>query len=388
MEVVFLIGAIQALFLSTLVFAKKGKIIADFVLFACLALAGFHLFTYYLYCLDILYEYPILNLLAVYLPMLQGPFTYVYVKTVTNKNGKFDKLNLLHSVPYLIVTAVLSIIVFSNDILPASDVIKGMYLSAPPFVEVTSIFNSIVGPIYIVLSWLLLKKHKNNILRDFSYTEEIDLKWLKYVILLMGSIWIVVVIVNILANFSEVITDKMGTDLIYYSVAVVIFIEGYFGIKQQVIYAPSSTIVPSDLPIKENVLDSQKYKKIESRYVKSGLKKEESEKYLQKLLEYMDRETPYMDGKLSLKQVAQKMDISTNYLSQVINENLNRNFFDFVNEYRVNLIKQKMEDPSNNQYTLLALAFDCGFNSKSSFNVIFKKSTGLTPSAYIKSNIY
>ena len=94
--------------------------------------------------------------------------------------------------------------------------------------------------------------------------------------------------------------------------------------------------------------------------------------------------TPYIDGKLSLKQVAQKMEISTNYLSQVINENLKKNFFDFVNEYRVNLVKQKMKDPTNSQYTLLALAYDCGFNSKSSFNVIFKKNTGLTPSQYLK----
>ena len=87
----------------------------------------------------------------------------------------------------------------------------------------------------------------------------------------------------------------------------------------------------------------------------------------------MEKEIPYTDGKLSLKQVATNLNISTNHLSQVINENLNKNFFDFVNEYRVNLIKEKMKDPNHKQFTLLALAFDCGFNSKSSFNVIFKK---------------
>jgi len=81
--------------------------------------------------------------------------------------------------------------------------------------------------------------------------------------------------------------------------------------------------------------------------------------------------------------VATALQISTNHLSQVINENLDKNFFDFVNGYRVEMVKQKMKDPSNKNYTLLSLAYDCGFNSKSSFNAIFKKYTGSTPSQYL-----
>ena len=99
----------------------------------------------------------------------------------------------------------------------------------------------------------------------------------------------------------------------------------------------------------------------------------------------METEKPYLDGKLSLKKVATDLGISTNYLSQVINENLNKNFFDFVNEYRVEMVKEMIIDPSNKNYTLLAIAYDCGFNSKSSFNSIFKKHTGLTPTEYQKS---
>jgi len=384
MEVIFLIGAIQALFLSILLLTKKDKVIADTVLFACIMLSGFHIFTYYLYSIDILSDYPLLNILAVYLPMLEGVFTYVYVRTVTAKKNKFDKINLLHGIPYLIFTIILSALVFFNENSSSTEVIKDMYLNVPPFIEVTGFFNSFVGPIYIVLSWLLLQKHRKNILKDFSYTEEIDLKWLKYLVLSMGMVWIIVVITNVLSHFSGVITEKMATDLIYYSVAIVIFFEGYFGIKQQIIYSPSNNNDPAVLPLTTEIKESNKEKNTESRYIKSGLKKEESEKYLQSLLEYMKEDSPYINGKLSLKQVAQKMDISTNYLSQVINENLKKNFFDFVNEYRVNLVKQKMKDPTNSQYTLLALAYDCGFNSKSSFNVIFKKNTGLTPSEYLK----
>ena len=97
----------------------------------------------------------------------------------------------------------------------------------------------------------------------------------------------------------------------------------------------------------------------------------------------MEEEKPYLNGKLSLKEVAEKTNISTNHLSQVINENLEKNFFDFVNGYRLNLVKQKIKKPSNKKYTILSLAYECGFNSKSSFNSIFKKHEGMTPTEFL-----
>jgi len=112
--------------------------------------------------------------------------------------------------------------VFFNENASPIEVISEMYSNTPRFIELTILFNSLLGPVYIVFSWLLLRKHKKNILQDFSYTEEIDLKWLQYLVVLMGSIWGVVV--NILSHFSEIITSKMGNDLIYYSVAIVIFL--------------------------------------------------------------------------------------------------------------------------------------------------------------------
>jgi len=380
MEVFFLIGAIQALFLSALLLTKKKKIVADFVLVSCIMLAGFHVFTYYLFSKDLLKEYPLLNVLAVYLPLLEGAFTYVYINTMTSRRSSFNKIHLLHAVPYLIFTLVLFVMVFFNENPSTIEVIEGLYTNTPLFILITSNFNAIVGPIYIVLSWLLLKKHEKNILQDFSYTEEIDLKWIKYVLLLMGSIWVVVVMVHTIYHLSDLITDKIANDLIYYSVSIVIFLEGYFGIKQQVIYTPISISEKKEIQVNTIITGIKEV----SRYEKSGLKKVESEKYLTELLRFMKDEIPYTNGKLSLKEVSCKLNISTNHLSQVINENLNKNFFDFVNEYRVNLIKEKMTDPNHKQFTLLALAFECGFNSKSSFNVIFKKHTGLTPTAYQK----
>lgn len=98
----------------------------------------------------------------------------------------------------------------------------------------------------------------------------------------------------------------------------------------------------------------------------------------------MEEEKPYLNGKLSLKDVAQYVDISVNHLSQVINEQLHKSFFDFINTYRVEEVKRLLNESRHEQLTLLAVAYDSGFNSKSSFNSIFKKITGVTPSQYLK----
>ena len=98
----------------------------------------------------------------------------------------------------------------------------------------------------------------------------------------------------------------------------------------------------------------------------------------------MENERPYLNAKLSLRDVADYLGISTNHLSQVINENLKENFFDFVNGYRIAAVKRMMNDPTNSHLTLLGMAYESGFNSKSSFNATFKKMTGSTPSQYQK----
>jgi AraC-like DNA-binding protein len=103
-----------------------------------------------------------------------------------------------------------------------------------------------------------------------------------------------------------------------------------------------------------------------------------------KLLNFMKEEKPYLDNQLSLRQLAEDLEVNTNYLSQVINERHEKNFFEFINAYRVTELKEKLEDPQNRQFTILSLAFDCGFNSKTTFNTAFKRITGCTPSQYLK----
>ena len=89
----------------------------------------------------------------------------------------------------------------------------------------------------------------------------------------------------------------------------------------------------------------------------------------------------YLEPELSLSDLAVKLKTNTSVLSAAINSNFGKNFNDFVNEYRVEEFKKQIKLPENQHYTLLAVAFDCGFNSKATFNRAFKKFTGQAPKA-------
>lgn len=121
-----------------------------------------------------------------------------------------------------------------------------------------------------------------------------------------------------------------------------------------------------------------------TRYATSKLSPSDANQINSKLLIFMNQEKPYLDNQLSLRLLAERLNVNTNYLSQVINEQHGVNFFEFINKYRVDALKEKLRNPKNQQFTLLSLAFECGFNSKTTFNTAFKKITGVTPSRYVK----
>ncbi|MFT5823307.1 MAG: AraC-like DNA-binding protein [Crocinitomix sp.] len=376
MEVVFIIGSVQSVFLATLVLAKKNKMLADKLLAIWLIFMGIHLFSYYMNVTGILFDYPFFDALSVAFPMLEGAFVFIYVSIITSKVQRLQWRYLIPISPYIIFTAFIMLAAHRTEASPI-DLVCTLKNEPTSIFFWAGVFRIYLGPIYLISSLFLLKKHKKNIGRNFSYTEKIDLKWLNYVVGIMSLVWIIAIIANVLSEYVEFIGYRTSDDIIFSSLTIAIFFYGFFGITQQVIYSAPVIESPSSKPEKPK-------KTTANQYQNSGLKKEDSENYLQQLLQYMDEEAPYLEAKLSLKDVATALEISPNHLSQVINENLNKNFFDFVNEYRVDFVKDKMKDRANENYTLLALAFDSGFNSKSTFNLIFKKHTGQTPTQFMK----
>ena len=307
MEVVFLLGAVQAIFLATLIFFKKEINLADKILAVWFLFMGLHLFSYYIDTTINVSNYPLVEAFYVGFPMLEGAFTFVYTTIVTSKIQKLKKKYLLHLSHYAIFTIILLLVVFTNELPPKEMVFK---LKNEPnlLISLLGFFNVFLGPVYILLSLKKLKKHRINIGQYFSFTEEIDLKWLKYVLSITIFIWLIVVITNILAEYSQIIDSRLGNDIIYTSLTLVVFIQGFFGIKQQIIYSIPSTESNQTYQIKKDettdIIEEKQEKKPLKQYQKSGLKKTDSQNYLEELLLYMEEKKPYLDGKLSLKQIA------------------------------------------------------------------------------------
>jgi len=128
----------------------------------------------------------------------------------------------------------------------------------------------------------------------------------------------------------------------------------------------------------ENILNEVIKKK------KALLDEEAITTYSTRLLSHIKEEKPYLDPNLSLRLLADQIDIHPNQLSWLLNENFEKNFNEFINHYRVEAFKEIAKDPKNSHITLIGLAYDSGFNSKTVFNTYFKKETGLTPKQFLK----
>lgn len=120
------------------------------------------------------------------------------------------------------------------------------------------------------------------------------------------------------------------------------------------------------------------------KYKKALFDKKQLEQYQRQLEQLMMDKKPYLDPNLTLRSLAQMLEIPSNHLSQLLNEGLDKNFAEYVNTYRLETFKAKAADPVQQHLTILALAYDSGFNSKTVFNTFFKKTMGKTPRAYWK----
>jgi AraC-like DNA-binding protein len=225
---------------------------------------------------------------------------------------------------------------------------------------------------YSIIILLMLNRHRQNIPDYFSsMPAEITLNWLRWITIAFSFSVIYVITAAFIAPefFRHPFLSPRISHPLSITFFIIIFL--FFNLQQPDIYIGE---MESETP------DGQWSR----RYEKSGLKNDDAEKYLKKIEDYMKSEKPYHDGELTIADLSESLNIPRHYITQIINERLNKNFYFFINEYRVNEVKEKLTDSAYGEHTLLRIALDAGFNSKSSFNIIFKKITGMTPSEFRK----
>lgn len=372
MGTIFTIGIFLCFFLQFLLLSKKNKSIPDKILAVWMFIFGFHLFSYYLYYMGYWDRYPHLVGIHLPVPLLHGPMLYLYVLFSLRSDQRFTWENYLHFLPAVGCYLYMMPYFFTYSAERKALLNAGLIDDYSTFIIVALFSFFISGIGYSVASYRLLNRYRDLTDQNFAYRESIDLNWLKFFIWGIGLIFVLAAIVSIP-------TEAMGIDFgfnadpIFYSAIILfIFFLGYSGIRHQSIFS-------ADVSENSQIVEP----KTTGEYKRSGLKEEDALVYHQRLSKMMKTQKPYLEPKLTLGTLAEELDISANHLSQIINQYEEKNFYDYVNGYRVDEFKERVLKPENRNYNILSVAYDSGFNSKSSFNQVFKKITGQTPSQYL-----
>jgi AraC-like DNA-binding protein len=306
-------------------------------------------------------RYPFLGFDSDPFQLLAGPLFYFYIKYLTMPATGFKRKNILHLLPALFAAAYLWLPVF-----------KGYNFI---FFENDFWLVQVQIWIYLLLSMSLLKRYKIHIKEIFSSIDRINLSWLNYIIIIVAIFLIICLILMIIGailpenkilnsiNFNSIDTDRF-TPLL---VTVLIWAIGYKGLTQPEIFS--------------GIKNATEGKTVSE---KSLIPKEKLEYIINLLSSYMEKEKPFLNSELTLPILAEMLDVPRNILSTAINRHRKQNFYDYINSYRVETVKEHLMDIKKQNMNILNMAYDAGFNSKATFNYVFKKLTNQTPTEYKK----
>ncbi len=305
-------------------------------------------------------QIPNLYFLPIFYSLSFGPLIYFYVKSLVNHNFKLKIIHLLHFLPVLLQVSLYVFLTFS------SYDTKQWYwenIHRPYTYRLEFDGTWISMSTYLVLSFRLLQDYQAWILNNFSELSKIRLNWLKMIIAIMIVLCIQWLIEIILRDVFEIYFEYNYSIELLGLIALVL---GIAGIKQANLSGinfeseEKLTEADSKTPF---VLDENILAKIENAMLDQQL---------------------YLNPTLTLVQFSSALKLPSKVVSRHINTGYQKSFNDFVNSYRIEEVKRRLKSTDLQRLTIMGIAFDSGFNSKSSFNRIFKEFTGMAPSEYIK----
>lgn len=358
----YLAGIFIAYFSSFLILGKKKKVSADYILSLWFLIIGIHLTLFFLIFSGKYIQIPYLLGLEIPLPLIHGPILYVYILSLTKQRPR-RYLWSLHFLPALAIYLIL----WDFFRLPPKEKISVYQNGGLMYQELRKNINVLIylsGFLYICLSIFSLQKYKKNIAKQYSNIEKINLNWVYYLIIGISVVWILIILKDDTITFT--------------SVVVFVLLAAYFGIsKAGILNLPEikTNIETENIP-EEN--------EISVKYQKSSLSEEAIRMIYENLAYKMKSEKLFKDPELNLNTIASTLEIHPNILSQVINSIENKNFYDYINTQRIEEFKRIAVLPENQKFTILSLALESGFNSKTSFNRNFKKYVKCSPRDFLK----
>ncbi len=300
------------------------------------------------YTLALLMPYQIVPLLILF--TLQGLLLFWYTRSMVGQSyelnrGLFSAIFFIWGVPIAIITAVW----FRGGSAGIDSIYDGITLTFPV---------AVLSLVYGIRAILTLSRHDKNLREYYSNIDDKSLKWLTYAALAFVGVWLLRLSGYVvgLAGFYKT-ADLLSTAANFPAMALIGWMV-ILGLSQKTVVAPAPRDSNGDATRKVN------------------------EDALRRLEDLMVRVRVYQDPDLNREGLADSLGVSPRSLSSLINGHYGMNFYDFVNQYRVQEAKEKLADPSNANLTVQRIFEDAGFNSKSTFNTLFKKATGKTPSEF------
>jgi len=295
-----------------------------------------------------------------------GPLLFLYVMALTTPHYVFRIRYLLHFIP--LVYSILSGIPFYLKSGEYKLTVYKNFLLEPstrPILSLSLFLRFIHIAVYLVLTIKLLHRHNRQIRESFSSLERIRLGWVRTLVFAIASVLGSYIFFYVVTRSGTSFVRHIGRVFTVWEPLLVLYI-GYKGLIQPEIFSD------------EGIQTGKKY-------LTSSLTSDMADSYLKGLLSHMETEKPYRQANITLGQLAEELSIQPRHLSQIINDKLHQNFYDFINRYRIEEAKQRLVDTKDPQ-KIIAIAFDVGFNSKSTFNAVFKSLVEITPSEYRRLN--
>ena len=313
-------------------------------------------------------KFPSLGMLLNSTVFIKMPLLYLYILSVIYSDFKLKKKHLWHMIPWLINILVLTPNFFAVDFEEKKAFLAANAVNKGTEIIISYILIHIQILVYFIICFITIRKYKSLLLENFSNASLFNYKWLFQLVLLFA-------IGAFIATFKNVfLFVHLETALMVTQIGVALLGLGFIAwIVLKALHNPELFRgINSNLQlVRQLVLEN------------TNIFKEEDEiNEIVLLKKHMKTAEPFLDASLTIDDLAKQINISTKDLSILINHNLSKHFFDFVNSYRIKKAMQILQNPSNKHLTILEILYEVGFNSKSSFNTAFKKQTHLTPTQY------
>jgi AraC-like DNA-binding protein len=339
---------------------------------------------------DILFYVPFQQLYFI------GPVIFFYVQSLLNPSFRFGRKEWLHLIPGILYLLFSLIMVVTDKL-----VLKRYFFLAsqedPDFDSWYQMTGLLSMLIYFFLSLRYYTLYKKLMVQVISYADRVMFRWIRnfllaFLLMLIVRAGFSIAYIFISSTYENAWWSFLAFALIFYYIAITGYansIETKIAFQPNLLsYRPALLLNYQSSPFKKAEVQNEEAEIIEIESVINNQLASDDvlNEWKQKILNLMQVEKMYEDPELSLTQVAKRLQSNPSLVSKMVNQGFGVNFNDFVNQFRIEAVKEMLKNGEQKKQTLLGIAFECGFNSKATFNRAFKKATGVSPKEWMEKN--